>query len=401
MVTTVTSYTDARNQALVGQGFDGVVRVSIDNFYGTGVLLYGGAAVLTVAHLFNSSSSSARVFFETASGTTTVSTSQVLVHPAYDASGNSDLALVWLAAPAPAAAQRYSLYRSTDEVGQAIDLVGYGVPGLGATGTVTGFSGSPVRLKATNVFDAGIETVKNVLGSAVSWSPAAGTQLVADFDNGQTAQDAFGRLIYRPDLGTGQTEGLISRGDSGGPAFVQGKLAGIASYTSNLASGSIRPDINNVSDSSFGEIAAWQRVSYYQQWIDQSLRGQFTNAPKTPAEVQKIVPEGNSVTVTTYFLLQFNATRSSPNQLISVDFSTRDGTAKAGTDYLAASGTLVLYPNETQALIPIEILGDTVSEPDETFFLDVFNPQGASFGEGVVKLTAMRTILNDDAGIFA
>jgi hypothetical protein len=84
-----------------------------------------------------------------------------------------------------------------------------------------------------------------------------------------------------------------------------------------------------------------------------------------------------------------------------VDYSTRDGTAKAGTDYLAASGTLVLYPNETQALIPIEILGDTVSEPDETFFLDVFNPQGASFGEGVVKLTAMRTILNDDPGIFA
>ena len=401
MVTTVTSYTDARNQALVGQGFDGVVRVSIDNFYGTGVLLYGGAAVLTVAHLFSSSTSSARVFFETASGTTTVSTSRVLVHPAYDASGNSDLALVWLAAPAPAAAQRYSLYRSADEVGQAVDLVGYGVPGLGATGTVTGYTGNPLRLKATNIFDAGIETVKNALGSAVGWSPAAGTQLVADFDNGQTAQDAFGRLINRPDLGTGQTEGLISHGDSGGPAFVQGKLAGIASYTSNLSSGSIRPDINNVLDSSFGEIAAWQRVSYYQQWIDQSLRGQYTNVPKTPAEVQKTVPEGNSGTVTTYFLLQFNATRSSPNQLISVDYSTRDGTAKAGTDYLAASGTLVLYPNETQALIPIEILGDTVSEPDETFFLDVFNPQGASFGEGVVKLTAMRTILNDDPGIFA
>jgi secreted trypsin-like serine protease len=379
-----------------------VVRVSVDNFYGTGVLLYGGAAVLTAAHLFNSSTSNTSVFFETASGSTTVSTSRVVVHPAYDArEGNSDLALVWLTAPAPADAQRYSLYRSTDEVGQVVDMVGYGVPGLGSTGTVIGFTGKPVRLKATNIFDAGIETVKNALGSAVGWSPAAGTQLLADFDNGQTAQDALGRLINRPDLGTGQTEGLISRGDSGGPAFVQGKLAGIASYTSNLSSGSVRPDIDNVLNSSFGEIAAWQRVSYYQQWIDQSLRAQYTNAPKTPAEVKKTVLEGNSGTVTTYFLLQFNATRSSPNQLISVDYSTRDGTAKAGTDYLAASGTLVLYPNETQALIPIEILGDTVSEPDETFFLDVFNPLGASFGEGVVKLTAMRTILNDDAGIFA
>jgi secreted trypsin-like serine protease len=117
VVTTVTSYTDARNQALVGQGFDGVVRVSIDNFYGTGVLLYGGAAVLTAAHLFNSSTSSARVFFETASGTTTVSTRQVLVHTAYDASGgNSDLALVWLAAPAPAAAEGESLHASFPEI---------------------------------------------------------------------------------------------------------------------------------------------------------------------------------------------------------------------------------------------------------------------------------------------
>ncbi len=41
-------------------------------------------------------------------------------------------------------------------------------------------------------------------------------------------------------------------------------------------------------------------------------------------------------------------------------------------------------------------MGDTVPEPNETFYLDVFNPVGGSFGEGVVKLTAVRTILYDD-----
>lgn len=92
--------------------------------------------------------------------------------------------------------------------------------------------------------------------------------------------------------------------------------------------------------------------------------------------------------------------RSDPNQLLSVDYTTRDGTAKAGQDYLAAHGTLRLYPNENQAVIPVEVIGDTTPEPNEIFYLDVSNPVGGSFGEGVVKLTAVRTILNDD-GIFA
>ena len=33
---------------------------------------------------------------------------------------------------------------------------------------------------------------------------------------------------------------------------------------------------------------------------------------------------------------------------------------------------------------------------DETFYLDVFNPVNAGFGDGKVQLTAVRTIVNDD-----
>ena len=79
-----------------------------------------------------------------------------------------------------------------------------------------------------------------------------------------------------------------------------------------------------------------------------------------------------------------------------MDYTTRDGTAKAGQDYLATSGTLNLYAEESHGVIAVEILGDTVPEADEVFYLDVTNPVGGSFGEGVVKLTAVRTILNDD-----
>jgi hypothetical protein len=108
------------------------------------------------------------------------------------------------------------------------------------------------------------------------------------------------------------------------------------------------------------------------------------------------VAEGNTGTTYAYFLVQLSGVRTNANQVLSVDFATRDGTAMAGSDYIAVSGRLNLYPNETQAVIPVEIVGDTTREPSETFYLDVFNPVGGSFGPDVVKLTAMRTILDDD-----
>jgi hypothetical protein len=88
--------------------------------------------------------------------------------------------------------------------------------------------------------------------------------------------------------------------------------------------------------------------------------------------------------------------RSNPNEVLSVEYATRDGSATAGTDYLAAKGKLFLYANEVQAVIPVEVIGDILAEQDEYFYLDVFNPVGGSFGPGVVYLTAVRTILNDD-----
>jgi hypothetical protein len=176
-------------------------------------------------------------------------------------------------------------------------------------------------------------------------------------------------------------------------------LAGVASYTTSLSLGGIKPDVDTMQNSSFGEIGAWQRVSHYQQWIDQSMRGSYPDAPTKPEEVKTSVVEGNSGTGYVYFLVQFNGVRSDPNQILSVNYVTRDGTALAGSDYLAVSGQLNLYPTENQAVIPVEIVGDTLPEPSEYFYLDVFNPVGGSFGEGIVKLTATRTIVDNDGWV--
>lgn len=404
MVTTVTPYTDPRNRAYPGEGYDGVVRLATGVFFGTGALLYDGRAILTAAHLFTNSpagsagnADSARVYFETAGGSQTLSASRVMLLSSYDAAQiNNDLALVWLASSAPLTANRYGLYRNSDEIGQSLTMVGYGLPGTGDTGTQALPSGNPLRLKASNQFDADAAALKSALGSVMSWTPTASTQLVADFDNGSASQDALGRLMNRPGTGLGQNEGLIAPGDSGGPAFINGQIAGVASYTASLSRGSVHPDIDSASNRSFGELGFWQRVSHYQQWVDQSLRAHYPDAPTQAAQVKKSVVEGASGNSYAYFLVQLTGVRSEAGQRPSVDFATRDGTATNGKDYVAASGTLVIYANENQAVIPVEIIGDNMPEPDETFYLDVFNPVGGSFGEGLVKLTAMRTIVNDD-----
>jgi hypothetical protein len=336
------------------------------------------------------------VTFETRDGTLTASVSKILIHQGYDSDSNNDLALVWLSHTASVAADRYDIYRDSDEIGQAFTFTGYGLTGIGSAGATRSDTSTPIRLKAANRFDADAATLKSHLGSGMAWTPLAGTQLIADFDNGTPANDALGRLIDRNDLGQGLDEGFLAQGDSGGPAFLQNKLAGVASYTASLIRGNVNPDIDSSTDSSFGEIAAWQRVSAYEQWIDQSLRANYPNVPSRPEEVEKEVAEGNSGTSYVYFLLRFTGVRSDPNEIPSVGYATRDGTAIADSDYLPTSGTLKLYPDENQAVIPVEIIGDSTPEPNEYFYLDVFNPVGGSFGEGVLKLTAVRTILDDD-----
>ena len=400
MVTTNAYTLDSRYRTHPGEGFDGVVRVTYNGQSASGTLLFDGRAVLTAAHLFEGRPNTATVSFETRSGTSSLTSSKILTHPRYDSQSNYDLALVWLSGSAPAAADRYGLYRDSNEIGQAFTLVGFGKTGTGQTGITSTESSPPIRLRAENQFDADAAALKAELGGGMSWTPVTGTQLVADFDNGISANDALGRLLGLGDFGRGAAEGLVAQGDSGGPAFIGSRIAGVASYTTSLHKGAIRPDIDTVlMNSSFGEIGAWQRVSAYQQWIDQNLRANYTDAPARPDQVQKIISEGDSGTSLTYFLVQFNGTRQQPEATLSVEYTTRDGSATSGSDYIAASGKLNLYPGESHAVIAVEIIGDRLAEPTEFFYLDIFNPVGGAFAPGVVKLTAVRTILDQDGWI--
>ncbi|MCB1094216.1 MAG: hypothetical protein KDN22_01435 [Verrucomicrobiae bacterium] len=77
----------------------------------------------------------------------------------------------------------------------------------------------------------------------------------------------------------------------------------------------------------------------------------------------------------------------------SVDFATSNGTATAGSDYTATTGTVPVPAGAASVTIPVTILDDTVSEASaETFTLTLRNPLNATLSDA----TATGTITDDE-----
>ena len=67
--------------------------------------------------------------------------------------------------------------------------------------------------------------------------------------------------------------------------------------------------------------------------------------------------------------LEFQVTLSAPSGIeVSAPYATKDGTAAAGSDYAAATGTLVFAPGEVSQTIRVAILDDALDEADEETF---------------------------------
>ncbi len=77
---------------------------------------------------------------------------------------------------------------------------------------------------------------------------------------------------------------------------------------------------------------------------------------------------------------------------MTVDYATANGTAIAGSDYTAASGTVTFLPGVTSQQITVPVLGDTTDEPNETFVVNLSAPVNAT----VADSQASVTITDDD-----
>lgn len=104
-----------------------------------------------------------------------------------------------------------------------------------------------------------------------------------------------------------------------------------------------------------------------------------------------VVTEGNSGTTTATFTI----TRSGDtSQEVTVDYATADGSALAGSDYVATAGTLTFAAGQTTMTITVMILGDTTREADEIFYLNLLN---ASANALLADGQGAGTITNDDS----
>ena len=79
-------------------------------------------------------------------------------------------------------------------------------------------------------------------------------------------------------------------------------------------------------------------------------------------------------------------------ETVTVEYSTADGTAIAGSDYLATSGTLEFLPGEVTKSFNVNVNPDAVVEPDEMFFVNLTNANYGSLSDA----NAMVMILDDD-----
>ncbi|MBK8040935.1 MAG: hypothetical protein IPK22_27945 [Verrucomicrobiaceae bacterium] len=100
--------------------------------------------------------------------------------------------------------------------------------------------------------------------------------------------------------------------------------------------------------------------------------------------------EGNSGTVNLNFTVTLTP---ASGKTVTVDYSTANNTATAGSDYTATSGTLTFTPGQTTKTVTIAVVGDTTSEPNETFFVNLTNAINAAVSDA----QGLGTITNDDA----
>lgn len=114
-----------------------------------------------------------------------------------------------------------------------------------------------------------------------------------------------------------------------------------------------------------------------------------TSAPATVSVNDVSVAEGNAGTATATFTVSLSKAWPVP---VLVSYATADGTASAGSDYTATSGTLVFSPMETTKPVAVSVVGDTVTEANETFSVVLTQVAGAVVADG----TGRGTILNDD-----
>jgi hypothetical protein len=204
------------------------------------------------------------VMFQTTSGLLAVEYDVELVQvPAIWPQQPADIAVVTLLHDAPPELPRYPLYGGSNEVGRIAVLAGFGLPGHGSTG---------------EDFDSeDILTLRAGLNRIEAEDALPGAEfLIADFDSGLPENNSIELFGFPSDLGFGADEVGLVGGDSGGPMFIDGAIAGVNYATAQPPIG----DVNDFVDGSWGEAGFFARVSSYRDLILAATSGTAVFVPE-------------------------------------------------------------------------------------------------------------------------
>jgi hypothetical protein len=92
--------------------------------------------------------------------------------------------------------------------------------------------------------------------------------------------------------------------------------------------------------------------------------------------------------------LVFPVTLSAPYATtVALAYTTKDGTATKGADYVEEFGVVSFAPGQTSRVVPVTVLGDELGELDETMSLRLSLPQNATISDG----TGVGTIVDNDS----
>jgi chitinase len=100
--------------------------------------------------------------------------------------------------------------------------------------------------------------------------------------------------------------------------------------------------------------------------------------------------EGNEGTTSGTFTVTLSGAYDLP---VTVDYATADSSALAGTDYVAAAGSITIPAGQTSQDVAIDVIGDRIGEFDKTFMFHVSSPN--SYVQ-IANSTAYGTIADDE-----
>jgi uncharacterized repeat protein (TIGR01451 family) len=208
----------------------------------------------------------------------------------------------------------------------------------------------------------------------------AGTTPFVFTVNLSNASQSTVTVNYTTNPGTA-TEGVDYADSTGTLTFVPGD-------TSETITVNVNGDVLFEADETF---AVDLSVPVNAAFTDDDALGTIQNDDGAPTIVISDVtlPEGNAgITPFTFTVTLTNASAST----VTVNYTTNPGTATEGADYADNTGTVTFVPGDTSETITVNVTGDLVFEPTETFFVDLSVPVNATLADN----QGLGTIQNDE-----